>query len=107
MSIEGNIMNTNPIDSNLTIYHSSGVGDLRRIVHLDGASFMTHFYEPHDNGPAISVGVELRIAKAGENVALTMRRVADKPDGWDCSTAAIWLTSEATQDLINALSDVD
>ena len=35
-----------------------------------------------------------------------MRRVAAEPDGWDCSSAAIWLTPEATRDLIKALSDV-
>ena len=61
-STEGNIVNTNPTESNPTIYHPSGVGDLRMIEHADGASFMTYYYEPHDNGAAISVGVELRIA---------------------------------------------
>jgi hypothetical protein len=88
------------------IYNSPDVGDLRRVEHADGVSFMTYFLERQENENPISVGVDLRVANDNGNVSLTMRRVAAKPEGMECTTSAIKLTPEATQDLIDALSKV-
>jgi hypothetical protein len=88
------------------IYNSPGVGDLRRVDHPDGVSFMTYFLERHEDENPISVGVDLSVANDKGNVSLTMRRVAAKPEGMECTTTAIRLTPEAARDLIEVLSKV-
>ncbi len=97
-------MTSIPVETEPKIYVAPDVGDLRRIEHLDGISFMTCFLEQKNDENPVSVGVDLHVENDNGNVLLTMRRVAAMPDGMQCVTAAMRLTPEAAADLVQSIN---
>jgi len=51
----------------------------------------------------VSVGVELQLTSQRGSLAITMRRVASRPDSWYCSTSTIHLPPDAAADLAQSI----
>jgi hypothetical protein len=101
-------VSTKSFNMETQIYDAPNVGILRRIERPDGISFLTNVLH-EQNGVACpgSVEVELQLTTHRGTLAITMRRVARKPDSWHCSTSTIHLPPDAAADLAHSIKSLE
>lgn len=97
----------NSFDIEPKIYDALDMLDLRRVQRVDGTSFMSCFLDKLEpDEPPVAVGVELRLSNQRGCIAITMRRVASKPDSWYCSSSTIHLPPDAAADLAECIASL-